>query len=125
MKTGVSILSLFKGKEGRDVFKMFESISGIDRDLLKSCQKDYQGEVVFFAVDDAYQGKGVGKKLFRSLMAYMDTEHIQDVYLYTDTSCNYEFYENQGMTKRCEKGYTFDVNGRTEKMSFYIYDFRR
>ncbi len=119
-----AVAALFSSREGRTVSKIFKSVNGIDRNLLKDCGREYQGEIALFAIDGNFRGKGIGKTLFRSALDYMTAQNIQEFYLFTDTSCNYGFYEHQGMTRRCEKKHTFDVYGQTAEMKFFIYDFK-
>ena len=61
--------------------------------------------------------------LFQSVLQYMKEQGLDEFYLFTDTSCNYGFYEHQGMIRRMEKAQVFDINGRTAKMNFFIYDY--
>ena len=91
--------------------------------LLNNCHKTYSAELVLFAVNPTYQGKGIGKKLFQSALDYMTRQRLDEFYLFTDTSCNYGFYEHQGMKRRCETEQLFNINGLSEKMNFFIYDY--
>ena len=74
-------------------------------------------------MDASCRGKGIGKKLFQSAMNYINDEKLKEFYLFTDTSCNYGFYEHQGMVRRCEKEHVFNIEGQTAKMKFFIYDY--
>lgn len=120
----LSILSLYASGEGRKVSKIFSSVSTIDRQLLSECKSPYQGELSFFAVSAASRGKGVGKMLFQSMTDYMKSQNISDYFLFTDTSCNYGFYEHQGLQRRCEKSTSFTIDDRKRKMTFFLYDNR-
>ena len=51
----------------------------------------------------------------------MQTQQIDEFYLYTDSSCNYEFYERQGMTRVAEKTYSVPIKN---EMKFYLYEYR-
>ena len=82
-------------KEGRSVSKIFGCVDGIDKELLTRCPTDYQGELAFFAISQKCRGKGIGKALFQKVVEYMRSQKIQKFYLFTDTSCNYGFYEHQ------------------------------
>ena len=44
------------------------------------------------------------------------------VTMFTDTSCNYGFYEHQGMKRRLEKKHVFNIKGQQAVMNFFIYD---
>ena len=98
-----AILSVMLFKEGRKVSGIFGGVNDIDKALLAEAQTQYQGEVAFFAVSSSVRGKGVGKMLYRKMLDYMRAHSIEKFFLFTDTSCNYGFYEHQGMQRRCEK----------------------
>lgn len=117
-----SILSLYLFKKGREVSKIFQNVSKIDGELLNNTQKKYEGEISFFAVGADYRGYGIGKKLFWKMISIMKKENIRDFYLFTDTSCNYGFYEHQGMVCREEKKRTFTINEQCSHMRFFLYD---
>ena len=122
VKQITSILSLLLSGEGRQVIKMFGCISGIDKKLLKDSGKNYQGEITFFAVDSEFRGRGVGKVLFQNIKTYMKHEEIQNYYLFTDTSCNFGFYEHQGMNRCREHTHIFTVRSRPAKMKFFLFE---
>lgn len=117
-----SIVSLLVTREGRKNAMLFQNISTIDEQLLKNSSVDYQGEIAFFAVGSKYRGLGIGKKLFQSVLDYMERERILNFFLFTDTSCNFGFYEHQHMIRRGEETLQFAINGQQEEMIFYIYD---
>lgn len=117
-------VSLLLTREGRKVSKIFGNVSGIDRELLSENGKTYPAELALFAVSSSCRGKGIGKLLFQSVIDYMKKENISEFYLFTDTSCNYGFYEHQGMIRRHEKEEQFNINNQRACMKFYIYDYR-
>lgn len=123
VKQFFEIAALCLSKEGRTVSKMFQSIECIDQELLKDCQKPYPAELVLFAVDSSLRGNGIGKMLFQSFLDYMKEQHMEEFYLFTDTTCNYGFYEHQGMSRRSETSKRFDIKGQLAKMRFFIYDY--
>lgn len=119
-----SIFALLISKEGREISKIFDSVQGIDKELLSRCEKNYQGELAFFAISEQCRGKGLGRKLFESVVEYMRSQDISQFYLFTDTSCNYPFYEHLGLIRRCEKKQVIDVKGEKGDMTFFIYDYQ-
>ena len=124
IKQMTSILSLLLSYEGRQALHIFRDVDGIDRELLSHCEMDFQGEVSFFAIDESYRGLGIGKNLFESLLYYMKEQNIQRFYLYTDTSCNYGFYEHQGMKREYEKSLTIEIDNQKQDMNFFIYSYQ-
>ena len=118
-----SIISLLSCREGRKISQIFSGVDGIDRELLSASGKDYAGELAFFALRDTCRGKGLGRKLFEALVEYMRSEDIPEFYLYTDTSCNFAFYEHLGMVRRCEQKKAVLVNEEVGDMTFFLYDY--
>lgn len=119
----LSAFSLMISPEGRKVSKVFQNVSEIDKMLLNGSPNNYSGEVAFFAMHPDYRGRGIGKKLFQSLLDYMRSEGIHDFYLFTDTSCTYQFYEYQGMIRRMEKEASYEIAGHSVQMTFFLYDY--
>ena len=117
-------ISLGLSKEGRTIGRIFGAIDGVDEQLLQTQSKLYDGELVFFAVSAENRGTGIGKALFEKALAYMQREEIEDFYLYTDTTCNYAFYERQGMIRVGEKTYQMPIKTKSE-MTFYLYEYGR
>lgn len=78
----------------------------------------------FFAISSKARGKGIGKKMFCNMLEYMKLQNINDFYLFTDTTCNYGFYEHQGMNRCDEKSKTFLIHGKEAKMTFFLYDYK-
>ncbi len=123
IKQANAIISLYLSKEGRETSKIFSSVSEIDKELLKESQKEYEGELAFFAISSQARGHGIGKKMFSDVLDYMKSKDVNNFYLFTDTTCNYGFYEHQGMTRRNEKSQSFLIKGKETKMTFFIYDY--
>lgn len=123
IKQACAIISLYLSKEGRNTSKIFSNVNEIDEELLNKCKKEYGGEVSFFAISSKARGKGIGKKMFGDMLNYMKSKNINNFYLFTDTSCNYGFYEHQGMNRCNEKSQKFVIKGKEAKMTFFIYDY--
>lgn len=94
----------------------------IDKELRKACEIDYPAELALFVVDSTCRGKGIGKQLFQAALEYMKQEKLDSFYLFTDTSCNYGFYEHQGMIRKGEKKHIVHMNGQSAEMNFFLYD---
>lgn len=117
-----AIIKLMSTKEGRDVAKAFSAVDDIDQQLLKERGFDYDGELVFFALSADVRGMGIGKELFHRLLDYMKQQQVKSFFLYTDSSCNYGFYEHQGMHRCGEAVKTVPIKIVNE-MKFYLYEY--
>lgn len=118
----VSIVSVLTDRAGREISSVFKNVNDIDRQLLKKSNIKYQGELAFFAVCSECRGLGLGKKLYEKLVSYMQSQQIENFFLYTDTSCNYPFYEHQGLKQRCKISHNFSIKDKREEMTFFLYD---
>ena len=83
-----------------------------------------QGRTVFFRDSSGLSRTGIGRELFSRFCIYMERENIQHFYVFTDTSCNYGFYENMNMFRRGTKRVKLKVNHRLEEFSFFLYENR-
>lgn len=117
-----SVCGLVFSKGGLEILRFFQQVERIDEKLLKQCEKKYQGEVALFVVSQEHRGLGIGKKLFDSLMDYMKHEQIKTFFLYTDTTCNFGFYEHQGMVRRQNSKEVLWMKGQRVEVEFYLYD---
>lgn len=118
-------LRLALSREGRDGLRMFAKYEHADAMLRRDADqagRRYEGEVVLFIVSPDFKGHGVGRRLFGSAMEYFQGRGIEEFFLYTDTSCDFGFYEHRGMTRRCERDVEFVLDGHPESLSMYLYD---
>ena len=118
-----AVLALLATREGRKVARLFSGVERINQALLSRCPQSYPGQVAFFAVDQPRRGMGLGKRVFQAVMDNMRQEGIGTVFLFTDTSCNYGFYEHQGMVRRAEQTQRIWLGQESGEMTFFVYDY--
>lgn len=116
----ISMIPLLCTKEGRYCFRLFAGFEKIDQYLLNNSGKTFDGEIVFFALNGNQQGHGIGKQLFDRALSYLKSQNVNDFYLYTDSTCNFGFYEHQGMKRLNQKTVRFDSH-YNEEIEFYLY----
>ena len=104
LQAGWSVLVLSMTAEGRRSWRFLEEIDRIYAALLSGQPQEYRGELSFFAIHPDYHGQGIGRELFSRFCIYMERENIQHFYVFTDTSCNYGFYEYMNMFGGARKG---------------------
>lgn len=117
-----AILSLMISKERRRIANMFRGFDHIDKELLSSSGQKFDGELVLFAVDEKSRGLGIGKQLLQRLKSYMEEEQVKQLFLFTDTTCNYPFYESQGFKRLARKKCSLRPKINFE-MEFYLYQY--
>jgi len=119
----LAIVRLLIKREGREICSFYGKIRNVDQELLDGSGQTYGGELSFFVLDEAVRGLGIGKQLYAAALTYMRQENIQSFYLlYTDSSCNYGFYEHRGMQRRGETEMVVKLAGQQALMKFFLYD---
>ena len=112
---------MLKNIEGMISLLIYKKIKSINNNLYKQTNKNYNAELSFFAVRKDCQGIGIGKTLFQKFSNYLKENNITNLYLYTDTYCNYKFYEYFGMHKNKEKHFSIPFTKKYD-IDFYLYD---
>ncbi|ELC8441399.1 GNAT family N-acetyltransferase [Clostridium perfringens] len=91
-------IALRNSKEKKEL-KQFGTVSKAYQKLLEYRKDEFQGSITLFAVREGYRGFGIGKTLVNNLLNYMRENQVKKLYLFTDTICNYGFYESQGFKR--------------------------
>ncbi|MBT1164099.1 GNAT family N-acetyltransferase [Bifidobacterium felsineum] len=115
---------LLTAPEGIKAIHEIVGILAIDHQLTHRARKsghDYGAEVVLFVLDPEARGLGLGKRMFRRMIADFRTAGLSKYFLYTDTTCNVGFYEHTGL-KQIESITLPASRVHQESMSFYLYE---
>jgi GNAT superfamily N-acetyltransferase len=110
-------------KEGADELRDFLTVEyAADDELLEEsgCNPDY--ELVVFIVSPETRGHGVGTKLMAGAMQYLQSQGADKGYLFTDTTCTWEYYEHRGMRRAAERTYDPETSILPERMFVYEFD---
>lgn len=119
IKRGAALLQMAVSARGRKTLSMFGKVEKIDQRLVDKIGVKYPGEISFFAVDSGCRGLGLGRKLFEKAENYLKLKGISHCFLYTDTSCNYRFYEHMGLERKARESVSVGGND----MTFFIYEY--
>lgn len=125
MRRWVTALPLIGSREGRDMLNLMHNYLSTDAALSKQTKAmgcEYEGELVLFIVDSAFRGKGIGKQLFRAAMEYFRSVGVDRFFLYTDTGCDYGFYDHHGLNQRCAQSFDWSLGTDTKRITMFIYD---
>ena len=85
--------------------------------------REYDGTITFLAISPEAQGLKLGRKLWDTAAEYFKTHNVKSMYLFTDTTCNYGFYEHLGMSRRREQNAEFFLNGKELKITSFLYEY--
>ncbi|EDS73579.1 acetyltransferase, GNAT family [Anaerofustis stercorihominis DSM 17244] len=117
IKTVFHASSLFLTKDGRKAIKEGNKEGEADKQLYDKVKDHTNGELVLFAMDKNMKGMGIGKKLLNDFYSYMKKENVDTFYLFTDSKCDYSFYDYNGFEKKDEKEVVF--NNQRER--YFVY----
>lgn len=96
-------LALLASPQGRAMARIFARVEETDRALLEDAEDRFDSELVFFAVAQDQRGTGTGKALLNAALSYLRKQGGKSLYLFTDTSCNFGFYEHFGFVRQAER----------------------
>ena len=98
-------------------------ISQMDHQLLRNCHMHFDGELILFLVSDECRGLGIGHSLLQDFDCYMRAAGAEEYFVFTDTSCNVEFYEHHGFVRLGEIEYRPAFSGDDWSGTFYLYGY--
>jgi ribosomal protein S18 acetylase RimI-like enzyme len=114
---------IMANKENKKISKVFLELQETYKELIQGKTVDFQGCIELFIVSEESRGLGVGKSLLNHLSNYMKSMDVKSLYLYTDTRCNYGFYESQNFERINEKEIYIDTNKECLSVFLYSYHF--
>lgn len=113
--------SIMEVKENKIVINELLQIKDTYNEIIEGRKDDFQGCIQLFIVSKESRGLGIGKTLISHLFNYMRSMDVQSLYLYTDTRCNYKFYDSQNFKRLNEKEIYF--NSLKEKLNVFLYGY--
>jgi GNAT superfamily N-acetyltransferase len=101
------------------IYHFEHSLKTAYQQLLAS-DRCYDSSITLLVVDKEAQGHKIGQQLLNTILTYFDKKQARDSYLFTDTDCNFGFYEHNHFTRRSEREIIFD---QTETpLTVFLYD---
>ena len=95
----------------KSICEYFSKIKDVYGRLVKGIDGDYDGTLDFLILGKGAQGLGIGKSLWMALKDYFLENNANAIYLYSDTDCNFGFYEHQGFRRKRELETVFAFEG--------------
>ena len=117
-----SLLKLcISNKNNKKLMSGFTSIQHAYNEMIKGRECDFDGCAQLFIVSKESRGFGVGKELMNQLYTYMHEMNVKSFYLYTDTRCNFGFYDSQNFKRVSEK--EIELESLNESMTVFLYGY--
>lgn len=90
------------------------------KEMLMKTKKKYQAELLLFVIKPEYRKKGYGKEIFMKTMDYLVEEGCSKFYLYTDSTCDYSFYDHFHM--KCVDEKSLHQGMRKNGFRIFLYE---
>ena len=116
-KLYVKLFEFFRNKSTDYSSVLYVTNNEIMLNDLKKIRK-IDGEIKFLACDPKYIRKGIGSKL---LSEFEQRNKNKNVVLFTDSECNYKFYDYKKYIKIDEKDITFEVYNKELLLKCFLY----
>lgn len=107
--------------ERKTIYDYFTKLNTAYEDLLRDTH--YDGTLDFLITAQEAQGLGLGKKLWLESVKYFNSHNVRSIYVYTDTECNFGFYEHLGFSKVREKKVAFVFEDEVFISDILLYDY--
>lgn len=116
-------LTILKSKFYGIDLKQYKGITRIYKELMKKSNKNFEGVLTLFVVSKNFQGYGIGKKLLSYFFDYEKLHNVKNIYLYTDSKCNYKFYDTQGFEKLNEDIFKVKNKNKEFDLQIFLYEY--
>ena len=112
---------MFTKNDNKKDLKEFSKIQKTYKEIFNGNKNNFQGCIQLFIVSKESRGLGVGTSLMNYLFDYMKSMKVKSLYLYTDTRCNYQFYDKNNFKRLNEKKIHF--NRVNESLNIFLYGY--
>jgi len=109
-------------KDQKTFINYFDAKEQSHEALMKNQQTDYDSSIELFIVDEKARGHHIGTALLEGIEDYFKQNDAKNTFLYTDTGCNYTFYDYKEFNQAEE--YTPSGFERIfdEGFTYFLYD---
>lgn len=112
----------FESESDKREISEFLKIKDTYYELLRGSEYLFEGAINLFIVSKESRGLGIGKNLLNFALEYMRDMGITSIYLFTDTRCNYGFYDSQNFKLLTEKSIYIHTLESNIKTFLYYYN---
>ncbi|UFH64428.1 GNAT family N-acetyltransferase [Clostridium cadaveris] len=113
---------ILNNEENKFLLGELSKIQDSYNELIEGKEDNFQGAIQLFIVSKESRGLGVGKTLINYLFDYMKNKDVKSLYLFTDTRCNYGFYDSQNFNRLNEKELCLD--SLNLKLNTFLYEYK-
>lgn len=96
--------------------------SACENRLFERAGKTFDAELVLFATSSKARGLGVGTKLLHRFCVFLKNSGAQNLCLYTDSFCNYGYYDHIGYRRLAETEGILGIEPDGKPSRFFLYE---
>lgn len=116
-------LRLAVNAEGRSNLKIFRELNQQNRRMFKEQGEKFDGELIYLNIMRNKKGKGLGSQLWEDAKNYIQNSGGKNFFFFTDTTCDYKFYEKKGCQRIAASEKILDMGGQRKHLEMYIYKY--
>lgn len=109
--------------EGRSNLKLFRELNRQNRQMYKDLGQKFDGELIYLNIMRNKREKGMGGQLWEDAKAYIKETGGKNFFFFTDTTCDYKFYEKKGCQRISASEKIVDIGGQRKHLEMYIYKY--
>lgn len=113
------MLAFLKKDNLDDAKKIYETYDY----FLEDNEEEYDGVLSLFIVSKEARGCGIGKELIKRFRHYLNEEGVEKIYLFTDSLCNYQFYDHLGFEREDKKIINYLRNNKKGNLDIFLYSY--
>lgn len=110
-------------KKSKSEIQDYKNLHKIYYQFFQKHKNEFDGVLTLFAVDENCRGFGIGKELLSGLLEFLRTKNTKKIYLYTDSTCNYGFYEHEGFGRLEEQRLKLTRDAKPYEMDVFLYSY--
>ncbi len=112
---------LNKSNEGKIFLEYSDLYEKSNNSLYRLAQPKGDAEIILFALDPDYKRRGIGSILLKNYLDFLKENEIDNCYLYSDSTCDYQFYLNNRFERHYELRKPAELR-RGETIHFYLFE---
>ena len=116
-------LRLAINAEGRSNLKIFRELNQQNHRMFKEQGEKFDGELIYLNIMRNKKGKGLGSQLWEDAKNYIQNSGGKNFFFFTDTTCDYKFYEKKGCQRIAASEKILDIGGQRKHLEMDIYKY--
>ena len=109
--------------EGRSNLKIFRELNQQNRRMFKEQGEKFDSELIYLNIMRNKKGKGLGNQLWEDTKNYIKNSGGKNFFFFTDTTCDYKFYEKKGCRRIAASEKILDIGGQRKHLEMYLYKY--